>query len=371
MHRPHHHLGRHHPVPPMPTGIQPENIVTGPDGALWFSVATGQIGRMTTTGSGPTFYTPGALDDWVLVGPNGQFWFAISGGIAEMSTSGVVTQFPGKPTLRPVKLSSGRTATCGVSRATTLEPSPPRGFSGRRMVLRVARVGQPRLRARTESLWFLGGNNAVVRMTLSGVFTQFQVPTFDAGLTWMTVGPDGALWFTESAYAANKIGRMTLPATPGPTISVGGVVPVYSTATTIQPGEWVSMYGTNLGPVPSVTWNGNFPTSLGGTSVTIDGKSAYLWYVSATQINLQAPDDTATGSVNVVVTTANGSATSTVTLAPVSPSFSLLDGKHVAGIDSPGPMVQGCLRRRVLRHHRAYWNVSWLCDGGGQGRRYG
>lgn len=76
-----------------------------------------------------------------------------------------------------------------------------------------------------------------------------------------------------------------------------------------------------------------FPTSLGGTSVTIDGKAAFLWYVSPTQINLQVPADTNTGSVPVVVTTATGAvAKSTVILAPFAPSFSLLDSKHVAGI---------------------------------------
>ncbi len=118
---------------------------------------------------------------------------------------------------------------------------------------------------------------------------------------------------------------------PAPTITAGGIVPIYSTATTIQPGEWVSIYGTNLAS-GATTWTGNFPTSLGGTSVTIDGKSAYLWFVSAGQINLQAPDDIATGAVPVVVTTASGSATSTVTLAHFAPSFSLLDTKHVTGI---------------------------------------
>jgi uncharacterized protein (TIGR03437 family) len=34
----------------------------------------------------------------------------------------------------------------------------------------------------------------------------------------------------------------------------------------------------------------------------------------------------------VVVNTPNGTGTSTVTLAPVAPSFALVDGKHVAGI---------------------------------------
>jgi uncharacterized protein (TIGR03437 family) len=116
-----------------------------------------------------------------------------------------------------------------------------------------------------------------------------------------------------------------------PSITTNGIVPADSTVPTIQAGEWASIYGTNLAS-STVNWTGNFPLSLGGTSVTINGKSAYLSLASPTQINFQAPDDTATGSVPVVVTTSNGTATSTVTLAQFGPSFLLLDNKHVAGI---------------------------------------
>jgi uncharacterized protein (TIGR03437 family) len=64
----------------------------------------------------------------------------------------------------------------------------------------------------------------------------------------------------------------------------------------------------------------------------IDGKAAYLSYVSPGQINLQAPNDAVSGSVPVVVTTGGGSSTSTVTLAQFAPSFFLFDAEHVAGI---------------------------------------
>ncbi len=116
-----------------------------------------------------------------------------------------------------------------------------------------------------------------------------------------------------------------------PSIYPGAVVPLNSTTATIEPGEWVSIFGTNLAS-STTTWTGNFPTSLGGASVTINGKAAYLAFVSFSQINVQAPDDTTTGTVPVVVTTDAGSATSMVTLAPFGPSFFLLDTKHVAGI---------------------------------------
>ncbi len=117
---------------------------------------------------------------------------------------------------------------------------------------------------------------------------------------------------------------------PSPTITPGGIVPLDSTVSTIQPGEWISIFGTNLGAISN--WTGNFPTTLGGTSVTIDGRSAYLYYVSPTQINLQVPDDSSTGSVPVVVKTSGGTAFANVTLAAFAPSFSLLDATHVAAI---------------------------------------
>jgi uncharacterized protein (TIGR03437 family) len=126
-----------------------------------------------------------------------------------------------------------------------------------------------------------------------------------------------------------------------PTILAGGVAPIYSKATTIQPGSWISIYGTNL--VSSLgSWDGlsPTPTSLGGASVKINNKDAFLWvaipkaFGTTDQINLQAPDDTATGTVTVAVTnTSNGTATSTVTLATVGPTFNVLgDGVHAAAL---------------------------------------
>jgi uncharacterized protein (TIGR03437 family) len=131
---------------------------------------------------------------------------------------------------------------------------------------------------------------------------------------------------------ANGAGvKMNQATGQAPAISPGGIVPLDSQTGIIQPGEWVSIYGANLASGTAI-WNGDFSTSLGGTSVEIDGKAAYIEYVSPDQINLQAPDDTATGTVSVVVTTAAGSATSTVTLGEFAPSFPLLDATHVAGI---------------------------------------
>ena len=116
-------------------------------------------------------------------------------------------------------------------------------------------------------------------------------------------------------------------------ITPGGVVPIYSSSTTIQPGSWVSIYGANLG-TGVTSWNGDFATTLAGTTVTINNKLAYLYFIAPNQIDVQAPDDTATGTVPVVITTPAGVAKSTVTLGKFGPSFCVLAGKrtYVAGI---------------------------------------
>jgi uncharacterized protein (TIGR03437 family) len=126
--------------------------------------------------------------------------------------------------------------------------------------------------------------------------------------------------------------QLTITAGSAPSIKQNGIVPAFSSATTVQTGEWISIYGDNLG-TGTFNWNGDFPQSLGGTSVKIDGKPGYLSYVSSTQINVQVPDDSGGGTIPVVVDTPNGSATSTVTLGPFAPALSLLgDAKHAAGI---------------------------------------
>jgi uncharacterized protein (TIGR03437 family) len=137
---------------------------------------------------------------------------------------------------------------------------------------------------------------------------------------------------SPEAIALDAIGYdLAVPVSIPPTILTNGVVPVFSTIPTIQQGSWASIFGLNLAAT-TATWKGDFPTQLAGTTVTVDGKPAYLWFVSPQQINFQVPDDPTLGPVNVVVTTAAGSAASIVDLAAASPSFSLLDGTHVAAI---------------------------------------
>lgn len=110
-------------------------------------------------------------------------------------------------------------------------------------------------------------------------------------------------------------------------VAITKVVNAASFTAPIEAGSWVMIQGTDLAKDTrlwqSSDFNGNnLPTQLDGTSVTIDGIPAYVEYISPTQINVLAPADSTTGSVNVVVTN-NGqsSAPATVQLQTYAPAF--------------------------------------------------
>lgn len=98
------------------------------------------------------------------------------------------------------------------------------------------------------------------------------------------------------------------------------------------------------GPDFSSNSNGtlNLPTSLDGTSVTVNGQPAYVYYVSPKQLNIIIPNITATGNGVPVVVNLNGqqSAAFSVTLQSLAPAFFAYhpdpsaadDGKYVVAV---------------------------------------
>ncbi len=79
------------------------------------------------------------------------------------------------------------------------------------------------------------------------------------------------------------------PNAPGPPIACildsADLMPV----TTIAPGELLSLFGGFSSGSPAAAPPGQLPTSLGGVTVDVNGIPAPLLYVSAQQINFQAP----------------------------------------------------------------------------------
>jgi len=82
----------------------------------------------------------------------------------------------------------------------------------------------------------------------------------------------------------------------------------------VAPGSWVEIYGSNLAP-DTRGWAGtdfsgsNAPTSLDKVEVTIGGQSAFVDYISPTQVNAQLPSNIATGGM-LQLTITNAGATS-------------------------------------------------------------
>ena len=102
----------------------------------------------------------------------------------------------------------------------------------------------------------------------------------------------------------------------------------------IQQASWFTIMGSNLS-ASTRSWaasdfvKGNLPTQLDGVTVTVNGKPAYVSYISPTQINAQAPNDATVGSVSVQVTN-NGVTSGLVTaqMQRFSPAFFLWPGNY-------------------------------------------
>jgi uncharacterized protein (TIGR03437 family) len=125
------------------------------------------------------------------------------------------------------------------------------------------------------------------------------------------------------------------PATASsPLPTVDSVVNGASFQTGITSGSWATIQGTNLAGTTG-TWtsaeivNGKLPTQLDNVSVTVDGQAAAVYYVSPTQINVQVPSDSNSGSVPVVVTNQGQASTAfTVNLLSETPAFFLWSNKY-------------------------------------------
>jgi virginiamycin B lyase len=151
---------------------QPTDIVMGSDGLLYFTEkGASQIGQMTTGGVFKEFptITPNALPTGIIVGADRDLWFT-EPGVAKIATliNGKVTEYSAGAGAAPQYLAN-------APAASTM--------------------------AFTDS-----GRNAIGTITTAGVVSgPFTVPTANAGVSAIALGPDQNMWFCETA--ASKIGR--------------------------------------------------------------------------------------------------------------------------------------------------------------------
>ena len=156
-------------------------------------------------------------------------------------------------------------------------------------------------------------------------------------------------------------GNTLIEGGPGNNGEVGGAwvftaSPVRLTSVNVAGGgadlaqnAWIEIHGAGFAPAgTSVTWSkapefaaGRMPTSLEGVSAKVNGKPAYIYYVSPGQVNALTPLDSTTGQVQLQVTAgANTGAPLPVALKAVAPAFLVFGaGPHIAAVHADGKLL--------------------------------
>jgi uncharacterized protein (TIGR03437 family) len=105
-----------------------------------------------------------------------------------------------------------------------------------------------------------------------------------------------------------------------------------------SPGAWITIYGFRL--ATGDLSGGRLPTSLDGVSVMVNGKSAYVYYISPNQLNVLAPPDLLSGTVQVVVSNPLGTSNATtVELRDALPGFFRLADEYITATTPDGRYV--------------------------------
>ena len=158
------------------------------------------------------------------------------------------------------------------------------------------------------------------------------------------------LTFPGSSSLADNIGFLLATPSGPPVITPAGVLTAgaFGGFTAIAPGSWIEIYGTYLAS-STLGWsgsdfiNGIAPTTLGGITVSIGGKAAFIDYVSPGQIDALVPSDAPLGPVEVTIKNAIGtsdgfgiyvSQTQPGLLAP--PSFQIGGKQYLAALFTDG-----------------------------------
>jgi uncharacterized protein (TIGR03437 family) len=160
----------------------------------------------------------------------------------------------------------------------------------------------------------------------------------------VVVDSAGNLYISDSS--SNVVRKVNaIVASTAPTLSL--VSNAFGGSQTIAPNTWVQVKGVNLAPAGHTRiWGGSdfannqLPTQLDGVSVTVNGKAAFIYYISPTQVNILTPPDAISGTVAVQLT--NGAVKSNAINSQAQPqslAFFTFDATHVTATHADGSLI--------------------------------
>jgi len=263
-------------------------------------------GRLSLSGSGGPATAADSAPGWLALGPDGSIYFTDDGDgrlfgnsrVRKVAPNGIISTVAGTgvdgfngdggPATAAQLRSASGVAVDSAGNIFIADPANAR-------IRKVDRNGIINTYAGTGIGGSAGDGGPAISAQLN----------FPFGLTLDTGG---------NLYVADrnnlKIRKIAPPANP--TISfTDAVVPSFLGKAGFSSNTYVEIYGSNLSTTAR-TWAGsdfnaaNAPTSLDGVSVTVNGKPAFIYYISPGQINLNTPEDTATGPVLIQVRTQVG-----------------------------------------------------------------
>jgi uncharacterized protein (TIGR03437 family) len=303
-----------------------------PAGVISTIAGTGRSCRPASGDGGPAT-SADSCPAYLSLGPDGNLYFTDQGDL----------RFYGNPRVRRVSLTTGI--------ITTVAGGDTAGFSGdggpatSALMRGIAGVGVDS----GGNIFISDYSNARIRkVNLSGTITTYAGTGIsgsagDGGdaVKAQVNGPCGIVFDSAgNLYFADRLNHKIRRISPPPVPAIRTSNPVLTSFlgnAGFSSNTYVEIYGANFSTAARL-WAGsdfsgsNAPTSLDGVSVTVNGRPAFVYYISPGQININTPEDTAVGPVAIQVKTPLGlSNVITANRSRISPTLQTVPQFQVGG----------------------------------------
>jgi len=170
----------------------------------------------------------------------------------------------------------------------------------------------------TGTVTFYGGGSSLGSAPLNN---QIAVLTVAASKLAVGLNTLSANYSGDSNFAPSA-GTLSLTVASSSMMSIQGIGNAASGQQAFSPGTIISIFGSLLASGTATAASIPLPTSLLGTTVSVNGVAAPLYFVSSTQINAQIPYSVPVSTVaTVAVTFGTNTVSATIPISTASPGI--------------------------------------------------